>query len=561
MDTILTTTGHVSPLAQLVVFFYKLLGVQSGLDSSVVLVIVGFVWGGLNIVSPIVSRIINNHFMCTVLVHGYDPIYLHLKELLSDPRILPDGRYFMVETNWKSASEEEKELGDVSSLTDGGEENYLNFANQASKSRPRFVPIGTTSFWHRGNYFYLQWEKRSFINAAQSEGPIQDVEKVVISCFGRSMGPINMLLADAKALYYRDTGQKTTIYSPRPKEQRRANCMWQPGTRRPVRPMSTVVLAAKDKEAILKDVNEYLHPQTQQWYADRGIPWRRGYLFHGPPGTGKTSFSFALAGFFGIDIYVISLQDPGINEDALAALFADLPRRCIVLLEDIDSAGLRRNLSSESDEETEDNKREAKGKQEKNKKHEGASDTTDGESEDEIKARPKKRAAKKRYVRKNNPEAVDGISMSGLLNVIDGVASHEGRVLIMTTNKPESLDEALTRAGRVDMRVKFSNASSKQAGELFYRMYETLRHKETTKKAMEDGPADKSKDRPMANHDDEKPEDITAEEMRDMSEKFGSQIPEGVFSPANIQGFLLRHKKSPRRALNEVPEWVNKDES
>ena len=41
---------------------------------------------------------------------------------------------------------------------------------------------------------------------------------------------------------------------------------------------------------------------------------------------------------------------------------------------------------------------------------------------------------------KNNPQ---GISLSGLLNSIDGVASHEGRVLVMTTNFPDKLDEAL----------------------------------------------------------------------------------------------------------------------
>lgn len=55
-----------------------------------------------------------------------------------------------------------------------------------------------------------------------------------------------------------------------------------------------------------------------------------------------------------------------------------------------------------------------------------------------------------------------GISLFGLLNAIDGVASQEGRVLIMTTNTPESLDGALVRPGCVDMQVEFTNVTRLQ---------------------------------------------------------------------------------------------------
>lgn len=78
-------------------------------------------------------------------------------------------------------------------------------------------------------------------------------------------------------------------------------------------------------------------------YTNRGIPYRRGYLFHGPPGTGKTSLSFAIAGVFGLDIYCVSLLEPTLTEEDLGLLFNSLPRRCVVLLEDIDSAGLIRH--------------------------------------------------------------------------------------------------------------------------------------------------------------------------------------------------------------------------
>jgi chaperone BCS1 len=63
------------------------------------------------------------------------------------------------------------------------------------------------------------------------------------------------------------------------------------------------------------------------------------------------------------------------------------------------------------------------------------------------------------------------ISLSCLLNVIDGVSAKEGRVLIMTTNCPEKLDEALMRPGRVDMKIAFTLCSREQVTDIYTRMY------------------------------------------------------------------------------------------
>lgn len=399
------------------------------------------------------------------------------------------------------------------------------------------------------------------------------------------------MLSSAKTAYYLDTRQKTTIFRPRAKEQRREGNLWQQVARRPVRPMRTVVLDSKEKTEILKDINEYLHPATPAWYASRGIPLRRGYLFHGPPGTGKTSFSFALAGVFGINIYVISLQDVNVTEEDLAILFTRLPRRCIVLLEDIDTAGLRRGPDAEvgedkdkekekgkdGDAENKDNQvdtveksdetkaeKKAKKKEKKKKKavesdsdSSSSDDSSDDEKSSKKKNRKKTRSRRKDGRSRHGVVAVETISLSGLLNAIDGVASHEGRVLIMTTNKPESLDEALIRPGRVDMQVGFMNASSTQASELFHRMYEASRQKAKTMSIT--ASLLKFKD-----HDDEKQTllnkneilDVTAEELREIAQEFGKLIPQDTFSPAEIQGFLLKRKKSPRKALEDAGPWI-----
>jgi mitochondrial chaperone BCS1 len=354
--------------------------------------------------------------------------------------------------------------------------------------------------------------------------------------------------------------------------------------------MQTVVLDSTEKRIVLQDVNDYLHPRTPRWYASRGIPLRRGYLFYGPPGTGKTSFSFALAGVFGIDIYVISLQDISISEEDLASLFTRLPRRCIVLLEDIDTAGLRRddeddeendeegsaeNTSEEKSGETEavlvngDSKAKSKKvvvngdkkkKSTKSKKEEKEEDSSDDSSENsgnesDRKSRKKKQKSKSRGKRSKSSNKVltpESISLSGLLNAIDGVASHEGRVLIMTTNKPESLDEALVRPGRVDMQVAFMNASSAQAGELFHRMYEASWRQ--SKQSTENGKVTMEAKKAESGDDGEL--SVSVSELKAIAKEFGEIIPEGMFSPAEIQGFLLKRKNSPRKALADTRGWI-----
>ena len=108
------------------------------------------------------------------------------------------------------------------------------------------------------------------------------------------------------------------------------------------RAIDTVILKTTQKAEVISDIEAYIDPSTQAWYGARGIPYRRGYLFHGEPGTGKTSLAMAIAGQFGLDIYVISLLDMSIGDSELISLFNTLPPKCLLLLEDIDTVGLQR---------------------------------------------------------------------------------------------------------------------------------------------------------------------------------------------------------------------------
>lgn len=78
-----------------------------------------------------------------------------------------------------------------------------------------------------------------------------------------------------------------------------------------------------------------------------GIPYRRGYLLHGPPGSGKTSFIQALAGSLSYDICVLNLSERGLADDKLFHLLSNVPERSFVLVEDVDAAFNKRVQTSE----------------------------------------------------------------------------------------------------------------------------------------------------------------------------------------------------------------------
>ena len=570
--------------------------------ASICVLLFAFAFGGQFAMKHISAQFFG-YFSSSVTIYNYDPIYDNILEWVAEQAALRQVRNL----RGYSAGESYDEDGDeMKTLQDLSEDSIFNFNNWAASSPPLYQPhTGFHRFWHKGRLFWFSVDKERVPGGFMGM-MVQNEDRIVLTTIGRSTEPIKALILETRDQRLAHQTSKTVIRRPSPKEQRgRGRSAWNKVAMRPSRPMGTVVLDDTQKAMVLKDINDFLHPRTPRWYANRGIPYRRGYLFHGPPGTGKTSLSFALAGVFGLDIYCLSLSEATLTEEDLITLFNSLPRRCVVLLEDIDSAGVLRKKGDGEEEKNEGdkgmNKRKADGEdnkeEEKKKENEDVATATASAIAKAV-AQAVKGANDASEAGRRGPSLNNqGVSMSGLLNAIDGVASQEGRVLVMTTNNPEKLDDALVRPGRVDMKIKFTLANKQQTRELFMRMYcedtqdlmrQPLKLSEILPvtaggdggQLVDEGidkshPKSSGTDKALyandcvANGHYEKPAPpITptlqafspssvnvASNIEELATAFADALPEAVFSPAEIQGFLLTQKKDPSKAVLEVGAW------
>lgn len=213
-------------------------------------------------------------------------------------------------------------------------------------------------------------------------------EKIILTTIGRSQAKVRKMIDQ---VYMTKCSPHTTDVKVWHQNQ------WELVGRKTKKSFDSIFLPKQQKQEIMQDCSWFL--ENQEWHKNCGVPYRRGYLFYGQPGTGKTSVVSALASTYGLPIYILNLQAVA-NDNELFGAFLYAGKNAIFLLEDIDAVCASLN-------------------------------------------------------REKNNLSQQGISLSGLLNAIDGAASIDCRILIMTTNHIDKLDPALIRAGRIDRKWKF----------------------------------------------------------------------------------------------------------
>ena len=153
----------------------------------------------------------------------------------------------------------------------------------------------------------------------------------------------------------------------------------------------------------LAEIVDYLH--NPQKYTDVGASMPKGVLLVGPPGTGKTMLAKAVAGEANVPFFSMSGSEfvemfVGMGASKVRDLFkqAKEKARCIVFIDEIDAIGKKRDNQLSSNDEREQ-------------------------------------------------------TLNQLLTEMDGFDDNNGVIILAATNRPESLDPALTRPGRFDRRV------------------------------------------------------------------------------------------------------------
>ncbi|KAI0773331.1 P-loop containing nucleoside triphosphate hydrolase protein [Trametes elegans] len=413
----------------------------------------------------------------------------------------------------------------------------------------------TYSLWYKGRYMTVMREKTD-------EGPSwsRPTQVLRVRILSRNSRLLRDLVSEARAGHSEMKKNAINVFIPEEYEG------WELIATQEKRPLSSVILDPGVMELVVNDAREFLH--SRAWYTSRGIPFRRGYLLHGAPGAGKTSMIHSIASELGLSIYILSLTAAGLDDGKLKTLIAYVPEKSIVLIEDIDAAlhsGMRRNIADP------EKQRTGEGRPEK------PSDDADDRS-------------------------VNGVTLSGLLNALDGIAAQEGRILFATTNNYKALDPALCRPGRLDLHVEFLLASQYQAREIFTRFFSpdkagidspaSAAHECVDEKrdwgcnsAASAPPGDSPSSRPLlldasaaspasaAKAERALPESIrsvyvgdiaggaprlSAEKVAALADEFASIVPPRTFSMATLQGYLMAYKIRPLDAVADAPAWVEK---
>lgn len=185
---------------------------------------------------------------------------------------------------------------------------------------------------------------------------------------------------------------------------------WSNITPIPPRNLNTIFLKKNQITNLCKNIENFINSYTD--YLHHGIPYKYNILLQGKPGVGKTSLIHSIATHYKFEILVININSELKESDLLDAFRSinENNEMCLVVIEDIDCIMTdRKNLDSQ----------------------------------------------------RNN------ITMQGLLNCMDGFNNQEGMILILTTNYPEKLDDAIKRSGRIDYNLELTYCNYDQAKDIY----------------------------------------------------------------------------------------------
>jgi chaperone BCS1 len=293
---------------------------------------------------------------------------------------------------------------------------HLDLDTTMRNERVAMIPApGMHWFWYEGRPFQVWFYRTEETHERMS----RRMESLTFRTIGRNRAFLQSFVDDVVSCHTRRMGVQSYLYI--------YNDGWDYVEGYAPRLLDSVVLQPGEKEHLIEDVKNFR--ASKQRYARLGIPYHRGYLLYGPPGTGKTSLVSALAAHFGLSIYVVNLTD--FTDRSLMNAVNQVPASSVLLFEDIDCA-------------------------KSGKAREAASSCENNA------AQPQNEKAN---------VSTNGVTLSGLLNVLDGFYAPANVLFVMTTNHIDVLDQALLRPGRIDYKLFLGAASLLQKIELYRRFF------------------------------------------------------------------------------------------
>uniref|UniRef100_A0A8H7XJN9 AAA+ ATPase domain-containing protein n=1 Tax=Psilocybe cubensis TaxID=181762 RepID=A0A8H7XJN9_PSICU len=442
-----------------------------------------------------------------------DPVYDWIILFLTEKKIWKRSRRFHV-----TARSSRRRWG-----ISMGQNGNANHHQSSSFTSAEYVPTYDMAQLFRWNSYWT--ETRRTLHEYRG-GPVYSApgdhapgsRKLFLTIYTRSMSALSSFVDDARELYQEVSQPHVIVHtieqnSPYLHGQIMGN-PWLSIKNKARRPISSIILPNGIVQSLVDDAKEFL--SMVDWYSTAAIPHRRGYLLHGPPGTGKTSTIYALAGELGLEIYSLSLASGHVDDSFLQRAVSSIPNTAILLIEDIDCA-----FTSREDEE-----------------------------EEELPAFPGMGVSR---------TTKSGVTLSGLLNVLDGVGSEEGKLFFATTNYIERLDPALLRPGRIDRKIQYKLSTKEQAEALFLRFYPpsyTLTASEASDSSITSTDSDKTEKSPTSVIIQVSDQETR---LKTLASEFSLHFPEHEFSLAELQGYLLSCKKEPEIAVAELKTWVEEE--
>jgi mitochondrial chaperone BCS1 len=309
---------------------------------------------------------------------------------------------------------------------------WLEGQNLTKKARHIDIATGNRRFWWRkqetdtvmapapGSHWMLYGRRPVFVKVDRLDDTKsgERKESIKFRTLGRNQAFFKNLI--------QEVADKKRLETPKPKLFVWNKDEWKEIAPYEPRHLETVIVSDDLKNGLVKDIENFKN--SREWYAEMGIPYHRGYLFEGPAGTGKTSLVVGLSRHFNAQVYILKINE--ISDSTLRDAVFGITPNAFVILEDIDciKATMSRVPVIKEDSDDKDKGSDAGGN-------------------------------------------LFGVTLSGLLNVLDGMLAPNGVLFFMTTNHVEKLDSALIRPGRVDVQEHIGVANEAQKAEMYERFF------------------------------------------------------------------------------------------